>query len=251
MKYMGSKNRIAKHILPIILKNRKENQYYIEPFVGGANMIDKVSGKRIGLDLNPYLISLFKGLQDSEDLIFEIDKELYDKARTQYNNEIKGLNIIGNRFSSFELGWIGFMASANGRFFEGGYSGKSITKDGLTRDYIKESINNILKQKENLIDIDFFNKDYRDFNYPNNSIIYCDIPYKDTKAYSFSKKFNYEEFYDWVRNMNNKGHEIFISEYSMPNDFKIIWEQEVKSSLSANNISGGNKTSIERLFVLK
>lgn len=51
--------------------------------------------------------------------------------------------------------------------------------------------------------------------------------------------------------MSDKGHEIFISEYSMPNDFKIIWEQEVKSSLSANNISGGNKISIERLFVLK
>ena len=250
MKYMGSKNRIAKNILPIILKNRTKDQYYIEPFVGGANIIDKVDGKRIGLDLNPYLISLFKGLQENKPLIFNIDKNLYDKARNQYYNEIKGLN-SENNFSSFELGWIGFMASANGRFFEGGYSGKSITKSGLTRDYIKESINNILKQKENLIDIDFFNKDYRDFNYPNNSIIYCDIPYKDTKAYSFSKKFNYEEFYDWVRNMNNKGHEIFISEYSMPNDFKIIWEQEVKSSLSANNISGGNKTSIERLFVLK
>ena len=250
MKYMGSKNRIAKNILPIILKNRTKDQYYIEPFVGGANMIDKVDGKRIGLDLNPYLISLFKGLQENKPLNFNIDKNLYDKARNQYYNEIKGLN-SENNFSSFELGWIGFMASANGRFFEGGYSGKSITKSGLTRDYIKESINNILKQKENLIDIDFFNKDYRDFNYPNNSIIYCDIPYKDTKAYSFSKKFNYEEFYDWVRNMNNKGHEIFISEYSMPNDFKIIWEQEVKSSLSANNISGGNKTSIERLFVLK
>lgn len=250
MKYMGSKNRIAKNILPIILKDRTKDQYYIEPFVGGANIIDKVDGKRIGLDLNPYLISLFKGLQENKPLIFNIDKNLYDKARNQYYNEIKGLN-SENNFSSFELGWIGFMASANGRFFEGGYSGKSITKSGLTRDYIKESINNILKQKENLIDIDFFNKDYRDFNYPNNSIIYCDIPYKDTKAYSFSKKFNYEEFYDWVRNMNNKGHEIFISEYSMPNDFKIIWEQEVKSSLSANNISGGNKTSIERLFVLK
>lgn len=250
MKYMGSKNRIAKNILPIILKDRTKDQYYIEPFVGGANIIDKVDGKRIGLDLNPYLISLFKGLQENKPLNFNIDKNLYDKARNQYYNEIKGLN-SENNFSSFELGWIGFMASANGRFFEGGYSGKSITKSGLTRDYIKESINNILKQKENLIDIDFFNKDYRDFNYPNNSIIYCDIPYKDTKAYSFSKKFNYEEFYDWVRNMNNKGHEIFISEYSMPNDFKIIWEQEVKSSLSANNISGGNKTSIERLFVLK
>lgn len=250
MKYMGSKNRIAKHILPIILKDRIKDQYYIEPFVGGANIIDKVDGKRIGLDLNPYLISLFKGLQENKPLIFNIDKNLYDKARTQYYNETKGLNSESN-FSSFELGWIGFMASANGRFFEGGYSGKSITKSGLTRDYISESIKNILKQKDALIGIDFFNKDYRDFNYPSNSIIYCDIPYKDTKAYSFSKKFNYEEFYSWVKEMSDKGHEIFISEYSMPNDFKIIWEQEVKSSLSANNISGGNKTSIERLFVLK
>ncbi len=39
MKYMGSKNRIAKQILPIILKNRTKEQYYIEPFVGGANLI--------------------------------------------------------------------------------------------------------------------------------------------------------------------------------------------------------------------
>ena len=36
MKYMGSKNRIAKYILPIMLKDRKPNQYWVEPFVGGA-----------------------------------------------------------------------------------------------------------------------------------------------------------------------------------------------------------------------
>jgi len=55
MKYMGSKNRIAKYILPLMLKYRKPNQTWVEPFVGGANMIDKVDGKRIGADLNHYL----------------------------------------------------------------------------------------------------------------------------------------------------------------------------------------------------
>ena len=64
MKYMGSKNRIAKYILPIMLKDRKENQYWVEPFVGGANMIDKVDGLRIGADFNAYNICLFKGIQD-------------------------------------------------------------------------------------------------------------------------------------------------------------------------------------------
>ena len=63
MKYMGSKNRIAKYILPIILKDRKDGQWYVEPFVGGANIIDKVDGNRIGADNNKYLIALFKEMQ--------------------------------------------------------------------------------------------------------------------------------------------------------------------------------------------
>ena len=42
MKYMGSKTRIAKEILPIMLKNRTENQFWVEPFVGGGN-IDRKS----------------------------------------------------------------------------------------------------------------------------------------------------------------------------------------------------------------
>ena len=56
MKYMGSKNRIAQEILPIMLKERGQRTW-VEPFVGGANMIDKVQGKRIGADLNEYVIA--------------------------------------------------------------------------------------------------------------------------------------------------------------------------------------------------
>ena len=59
MKYMGSKNRYAKEIIPIILENRKSlDQAYVEPFVGGANIIDKIEGVRIAGDKNRYLISL-------------------------------------------------------------------------------------------------------------------------------------------------------------------------------------------------
>ena len=48
MKYMGSKARFAKYILPIVLEGRTEAQTYVEPFAGGMNMIDKVEGKQIG-----------------------------------------------------------------------------------------------------------------------------------------------------------------------------------------------------------
>ena len=55
MKYMGSKNRIAKEILPIMLAYRTPEMAWVEPFVGGANMIDKVDGIRIGNDCNEYI----------------------------------------------------------------------------------------------------------------------------------------------------------------------------------------------------
>ena len=58
MQYMGSKDRIAKHILPIMLAERKPDQWWVEPFVGGANMIDKVEGNRIGNDSHEFLIAL-------------------------------------------------------------------------------------------------------------------------------------------------------------------------------------------------
>ena len=59
MKYMGSKAKIAKEILPIILSNRLESQYYIEPFCGGCNSLCHVNGNRIGNDKNNYLIAMW------------------------------------------------------------------------------------------------------------------------------------------------------------------------------------------------
>lgn len=47
IKYMGSKSRIAKDIIPIIQKYIDDNEItsYIEPFCGGANVIDKIKCK--------------------------------------------------------------------------------------------------------------------------------------------------------------------------------------------------------------
>ena len=61
MVYMGSKNRLAKDLLPIITAELKPNQWYVEPFVGGCNMIDKVNHPlKLGSDSNEYLIALLK-----------------------------------------------------------------------------------------------------------------------------------------------------------------------------------------------
>ena len=239
MKYMGSKNRIAKEILPIILKNRKPNQYYVEPFVGGCNIIDKVDGLRIGSDKNKYLIAMWQGLQENLDRPYTIPKELYAKARTEYNNKT---NI---EFSDFLIGWIGWMASYNGRFFDGGYSGHSVGKT-KPRDYIAEQIRNTEKQIPHIQTVTFIHSDFVNLNLPKNSIIYCDIPYQNTKQYATSKSFDYTLFWNWCREKHNEGHEIFISEYQAPNDFKCVWQKEVTNSMNTTK----TYKPTEKLFTL-
>ena len=235
MKYMGSKSRIAKHILPIILKDRRPGQYYVEPFVGGANMIDKVDGNRIGSDNSKYLIALWIGLQNNHPIIKSIPKDVYDKARNDFNN---GTNIY---FTDFEIGFIGFMASFNGRFFDGGYNG-NYTK----RNYTKESIDNLLSQIESIKGIEFFHFDYSVLQIPASSIIYCDKPYQNTKQYFTSKNFNHEQLYQWCRDMKKIGHTIFVSEYEAPEDFKCVWSMNITNSMHTNNTT----KPIEKLFKL-
>ena len=237
MKYMGSKNRIAKHILPIILKDRKENQYFVEPFVGGANMIDKVDGNRIGADNNEYLIAMWQGLQENKSRPYLIEKELYSKARDFFNKSDYSI------FDKFMIGWIGWMGSYNGRFFDGGYSGHLVGK----RDYITEQIKNTETQISKIKDVQFVHSSYDELEIPNNSIIYCDIPYKDTKQYASSKNFNYDNFWNWAREKSQDGHEVFISEYNAPDDFECIWEMEVTNSMNTTK----TYKPIEKIFKYK
>ena len=224
MKYMGGKSKIAKYILPIILDGRRKEQWYIEPFCGGLGTFDKVTGNRLACDNNKYLIAMWQGLQQNKERPIYITKELYSDARTEFNNK------TNNKFSDFEIGWIGWMASFNGRFFDGGYSG-TVGK----RDYINEQIRNTENQIPLIKGAVFESGDYRETSmfYPDNSIIYCDIPYKGTKQYATSKSFDYDSFYNWCRNMKHFGHRVFISEYDAPNDFTCVWEKEVTNSMNS------------------
>ena len=242
MKYMGSKARFSKEILPIILKDRKPEQWYVEPFAGGMNSICEVDGNRLSNDKNLHLIKMWIGLLENCERPNDIPKDLYDRARIEYNN---GTNI---EFDDFMIGWIGWMGSANGRFFDGGYSGKSNTKIGTVRDYIKEAINNIEKQIPKMENVVFRNDDFLELDIPQKSIVYCDIPYFGTKQYATSKGFDYEDFWTWARSIGKQGHTVFVSEYNAPADFECVWQKEAKSSLSANGKIGGNKVSVEKLF---
>lgn len=236
MKYMGSKSKIAKHILPIMLKYRNAKQYFVEPFVGGCNITDKVTGNRIAADINPYLIAMWRGLQAENERIKYIPKGIYDYYRTLFNQRA-----IFDFETMFTIGWIGFMASYNGRFFDGGYSGHHVNG----RDYIAEQIRNTESQIEKIQDVRFLCSNYSELIMPEASIIYCDIPYRNTKQYVYSAHFDYATFWNWAESKTKEGHMVFISEYAAPDNFVSIWEKSVTNSLHTHN----TYRPTEKLFV--
>lgn len=224
MKYMGSKAKISKEILPIIQRqiDHSEKRIYLEPFAGGCNVIDKAKAdRRIAADKNEYLVALFQHLQSGGKLPEAISREEYCRVRQNMSN-----------YPKWYVGAVGFMASYNGRFFDGGYAGYG-KSNGRVRDYYKESKNNLLNQigQGGLAGIEFLASDYRE-HVPIGYVIYCDPPYQGTKQYGVSKDFDYAEFWQLMRDWS-RTNMVLISELHAPDDFQIIWEKEVERSMKA------------------
>ena len=81
---------------------------------------------------------------------------------------------------------------------------------------------------------------YKDFKLPkaDECVIYCDIPYKGTQGYNHDGakiSFDYEAFYNWVREKSKDGYKIYISEYQMPSDFAEVLTIEAQSLLSSKS----------------
>ncbi len=237
MKYMGSKARIAKDIAPIINRMIQDNNIttYIEPFVGGSNMIEHIKcAKKYGSDYNQYLIAFWKSIQAGWNPLEqypEISKEMYldiKKRPDVYLPEIVAL--------------AGFCASYNAKWFDG-YAGIVKTKIGTFRNYYNEAVRNVLKQSGRIKDVIYQCVDFRRVQIKG-ALIYCDPPYEGATGYK--EPFDHAAYWDWCRAMS-KDNIVLCSEYAAPADFECIWQKQLTTTLDKNSRS----KAIEKLFVYK
>lgn len=224
MKYLGSKKRIVKGIMPIMLGQMQPDMAFVDAFCGGCTVIQNVPNnyRRMANDNNRYLVAMWDRLTTTDwKPPTLIPKSYYDQVRASYHAD-------DGKFDDATIGWIGFMASRNGRFFDGGYSGH----DADGRDYIAENIRNTMKQIPELKGIEWHTGSYDSLILPGSSLIYCDPPYRNTTSYSTSRHFDYTKFYDWCRQMKRDGHTVYVSEYDIPcGDFVCVWKQAVTVSV--------------------
>lgn len=196
IKYVGSKNRISKYIVPIIQKCIDENNVktYYEPFVGGANMIDKIKCEnRIGNDIHKELIAMWNEIQNGWEIPLHISEEEYNKVR---NNK--------KDYPDYYVGLIGFNATFGSKYF-GGYA-RGFKADKVTpRDIPNEALRNLSEQIPNIQNIKFLCSDYRNNEYANlrDAVIYCDPPYQGTTKYA-TDSFDYDMFWNWCRKMSKE-----------------------------------------------
>lgn len=242
MKYVGSKNRLSKELVPIIESYFNEDtKFYLEPFVGGANIIDKIKhNNKIGADSHKELIALLKYAQvNYAALPYEISEEEYHKVKDSYNNK-------DSQFEDWYYGLVGFCSTFSAKWF-GGYA-RSFKADGVTpRNMSNEAIRNLQKQAPNLKDIKFIHSNFQelDTDILKNGVIYCDPPYQNTTGYG--KDFPHDEFWDWVRVLS-KDNIVLVSEYKAPSDFEVVWEKGLKSALGSGVNSQGHQDRVEKLF---
>ena len=226
MKYMGSKLRIMKDILPIMLKERKPYQCWVEPFVGGGNSIDKVDGWRIGADINNYTIEALCSIRDCVNY--------FPKNNTEFTEE--DYKHLQNGSLYPYKGYAGFTFSYGGKWM-GGWA-----RNKTQRDYVREAYNNAKKQSILLQGVEFIHTSYSDLHIPSRSLIYNDPPYRNTTNYRNKNTFDSDAFWQWCREKEREGHTVFVSEYTAPDDFECVWSKEIWSNLVKN------KKGIEKLF---
>lgn len=131
-----------------------------------------------------------------------------------------------------------------------------ISSENLERTKYSKNVES-LAQQENLlrsksitasnISITSVSYDEIDLPDPNETVIICDPPYRDTQGYQVD--FDNDKFEQWCIDKAKEGYEVFVCEYNINNPaFEEVWSKEVI------NCGGGNKNqkrSIEKLYHVK
>lgn len=227
MQYQGGKERISKQIVEFLERQRVKDQLFVDLTVGGGSVITKMSGQRLGIDINKSLITLYNSILASnsvEHLPDVVSKSLFMELRTKKD------------FNDPLTAFVGFGCSYAGIFFQGFAVGANrnyalCAKNSLKRKWIGQK--GLKIDHGNLFDFTV-----RD------AVIYIDPPYKSTTPYRLVN-FDYDKFWDKVRELSlyNK---VYVSEYEAPEDFKCVLEIEKTVCLGAKRVKKTRK--IEKLF---
>jgi DNA adenine methylase len=207
LSFQGGKWNVGKTLAQMIEAHRERpEQTYIEPFVGGANVLWHISGKRIASDAHELMIDLWQAVQNGwypEPAKPTLEQYNVLKARYQHERSFSRLSLEERA----QIAWAGYAASDRGAWFNGyaHVNGGAGTK-------------NFDKQIPALQDVKFWHADYTAYSRRKGCLIFCDPPYIGTKEYAAVGKFNHAKFWDWASRVARRENTVLVSEATLPDD---------------------------------
>lgn len=237
MRYLGGKTRLAKEICAAILNDTDARDTYIEPFIGGGSVFAEMNQHFDivrGGDAQEDLALLWRGLISGS---FTPPEELTEDEWRDLRDSLP----------SALRGFAGYGCSFGGRFFEG------YARNKMGTNYAAQSARSLRKDLAKITPgkTAVFESDYRDWNPGRGDVVYCDPPYRHTKHYvskrSGLEHFDHDEFWEVMREWRSRGVLVYVSEFSAPDDWEVVWEKKRKVGVGTE--SGASYTEkVDKLF---
>ena len=231
MRYMGSKARHAAAIMPILMRDHDPDKWYVEPFVGGGNMIASCPARlRHGNDTATYAVTLLEALSQGWTPPTELSEDQYQAIRRDPHSYDPAL-----------AGFAMYCCSYAGKAW-GGYA-RGNDERGSPRNFAAEQARHLLKQARGLRGVWWTNQSYLDMTAPDDATVYCDPPYAGTTGYK--GEFDHGQFWVWTADLAKRCR-VFVSEYTAPEGLcDVVWTKTVTNSLTKDT---GAKSGVEMLF---
>ena len=241
MRYMGGKFRQSKAIVEVLRPYVTSDTVYVEPFCGGMWSATRVARelhpKEMVLnDINKPLMLLWeKCLEEGCDWL-PVDAELIEREYPKYRTTQDENDPL--------TAWYGIALSFGGKWFGGvarHTKGQRETTYEAERKSMYKKIDSLRK-----VETELHTGHYKDLEIPNEAVVYLDPPYEGrTKAHHFNS-FNYDEFWQWVRELSKRCI-VFTSCFDCPSDFKTVheWGDTVVRHLNGKGTDGTNERLVK------
>lgn len=218
MRYIGGKSKIAKELARQIRVRTNATEIY-EPFMGGAAMTARLADEFETVtpgEVNADLVALWRVAARGWVPPSDITPQEYARMKE-------------DPVPSAYRGFVGFGCSFGGKWF-GGYARGGFNADGSPRNYAGESSRAVARIGSAIATATrggelIYHRSYEETPIIPGTAIYCDPPYQDTQGYDAVSGFDSGAFWGWAREATKAGVDVFVSEYSAPDDFARVWEK--------------------------
>lgn len=230
--YLGSKARHADEILHHVLSAAKPGGTYVEPFVGGGNVLTRVPvdlfATRIAADRNKWMVALHTAVRDGWVPPVLVTPAEFN-AMKKWAASDRAQKAEPDKYPAHLIGFVACGCSFGSMWFSS-FAKDDAGKPAGTR--CRQSSEACVRDAPGFQGAQFFHSDFDKLStlvdIPPDALWYCDPPYAKTTGYEGAaqiipvgvsladNEWKADKFWKWANRLVEKGATVFVSEYSPP-----------------------------------